>query len=287
MIVFPNCKINLGLHITGKRNDGYHNIATVFYPVPIKDALEIIHTSEPGPLSQHVIFSQSGIPVDGEAQSNLCVKAWELLKKDFPDLPAIQLHLHKAIPMGAGLGGGSADGALTLLLLNEKFSLKLSREALLAYSLQLGSDCPFFIINQPCIASGRGEILEELPTLSLAGYRLVIVNPGIHINTGWAFTQLTISPVDTESAGNITDQLKAIIAQPVTDWKHVLINDFEKHVFEQYPAIADIKTLLYEKGALYASMSGSGSTVYGIFRDIAPDFGNEFPTHYLVQSVLL
>ena len=158
MIVFPNCKINFGLHIINKRLDGFHNLATIFYPVAIKDALEIIPSSQ----TDGVIFSSSGLQIDGDSQNNLCVKAYHLLKKDFPQLPGVAMHLHKNIPMGAGLGGGSADAAFTLQLLNDQFGLQISTPQLLAYALQLGSDCPFFIINQPCYATGRGEALDPI-----------------------------------------------------------------------------------------------------------------------------
>ena len=185
MVVFPNCKINIGLRILDKRPDGFHNLETIFYPIPLKDSLEIIRDTSP---QQEIIFSQSGNQIDGVPADNLCIKAYRLLKKDFPQLPAIQMHLHKAIPLGAGLGGGSADAAFAIKLLNEKFQLNLSPDQLISYSLQLGSDCPFFIINKPCYATGRGEIMQPL-TISLSGYQLVLVNPGIHVNTSWAFSQ--------------------------------------------------------------------------------------------------
>lgn len=251
MIVFPNCKINLGLHILSKRQDGFHNLETVFYPVALKDALEVLPS-----LGSAIEFTGSGLTVDGNETDNICIKAYHLLKRDFPQLPFIKMHLHKAIPMGAGLGGGSADGAFTLQLLNKKYSLGLSLQQLIDYALQLGSDCPFFIINKPCYATGRGELLEGID-IQLAGYKIVIVNPGIHVNTGWAFSQIT----PAEPPKNI----KAIITQPIATWKAELINDFENPVFEKYPAIKKIKEELYSKGAVYAAMSGSGSTVYGIF----------------------
>lgn len=253
MVVFPNCKINLGLHILNKREDGFHNLQTVFYPVAIKDALEIIPSSTGG---TGITFTASGLTVDGNSRDNICIKAYHLLKKDFPHLPAIQMHLHKAIPMGAGLGGGSADGAFTLSLLNQKFNLGIPQQQLIQYALKLGSDCPFFILNQPCYATGRGEIMEA-NGLDLSAYTIAVINPGIHVNTGWAFSQLT--PATPPRS------VKEIIAQPVATWKNVLQNDFEKPVFEKHPAIQFIKEELYALGALYAAMSGSGSTVYGIF----------------------
>ena len=282
MLLFPNCKINLGLKITGKRADGYHNILTVFFPVPFNDALEIIDNKD---LTEGIELTQSGIPISGEQKDNLCIKAWQLLKNDFPKLPSVKLHLHKAIPMGAGLGGGSADGAATLLLLNQKYLLNLTESQLLSYALQLGSDCPFFIINQPCLASGRGEQLQPIQ-LNLKGYQLVIVNPGIHVNTGWAFSQLNL-PANTTNDDLVAIQsLSSIILDDMNHWKDELINDFEQAVFEKFPEIDWIKKSLYKNGAVYASMSGSGSSVFGLFKvNEIPNF--TFPSNYLVFSTLL
>ena len=252
MISFPNCKINLGLRILRKRNDGYHDLETVFFPLPHYDIIELIHGSE------DLVFSGSGLRVAGDPANNLCFKAIQLLKKDFPELPAMRMHLHKNIPMGAGLGGGSADGAFTLQLINQKFRLGLSREQLLNYALQLGSDCPFFIINKPCVAYGRGEQLEEIG-VDLSGYGILLVHPGIHVNTADAFSG--IEPAIPAKS------VKDIIQQPVSSWKNELINDFETTVFKKHPAIKSIKDSLYSGGAVYASMTGSGSTVFGIFED--------------------
>jgi len=253
VIVFPNCKINLGLSIAGKRADGYHDLQTVFYPLPLQDVLEVVRQQDPAKGMQ---FTLSGLPVDGDPADNLCVRAWQLLQRDFPQLPPVQMHLHKAIPMGAGLGGGSADGAFALKLLNEKFQLGLTTDQLLDYALQLGSDCPFFIINKPCIASGRGEQLQPIP-LDLSSFAVLLVHPPIHINTGWAFSQIT--PVDKRKP------VAEIIQQPVYTWKKELVNDFEGPVCRQYPAMQTIKDKLYEAGAAYASMTGSGSCFFGIF----------------------
>ncbi|MDR0793088.1 MAG: 4-(cytidine 5'-diphospho)-2-C-methyl-D-erythritol kinase [Chitinophagaceae bacterium] len=255
MLVFPNGKINLGLRVVKKREDGFHNIETVFFPVSVEDALEVIVNNAP---QNEVAFSASGIAVAGSEENNLCIKAYHLLKKKFPQLPGIKLHLHKAIPTGAGLGGGSADGAFTLKLINEKFSLGISEKQLINYALLLGSDCPFFIVNKPCIATGRGEILKEIQ-LNLSGYYLLIINPGIHVNTGWAFSKIT--PCQP------TESLEQIIQTPVETWKENLLNDFEKPVFAQYPEIENIKKTLYQNNALYASMTGTGSTVFGIFKE--------------------
>lgn len=266
MIVFPNGKINLGLYVHGKRSDGYHNLETVFYPVSVRDVLEIItlpyDESLESAKENQFCFVCSGLPVDGNINDNLCVKAYYLLKKDFPALPAVHMHLHKVIPIGAGLGGGSADGAYTLKLINEKFRLNLTTRQLIDYALQLGSDCPFFIINKPCYATGRGEVLEEIE-LDLSAYSFVIVSPGIHINTGQAFSAISSSAPGTRrlEAKNV----KEIVLQPVETWKEALANDFEQVVFEEHPEVGEIKNYLYDQGALYAAMSGSGSTVFGMY----------------------
>ena len=253
MISFPNCKINLGLHILGKREDGFHNLETVFYPLALKDALELMPSSNS---TTEIEFTGTGLAVDGNMENNLCVKAYYLLKKDFPQLPAVKIHLHKTIPMGAGLGGGSADASFMLRLLNDKFKLNLSNTQLLNYALPLGSDCPFFIINKPCFATGRGEILEEIK-IDLSAYKIVLINPGIHINTGRAFSN--ISPALPKKS------VKEIVQQPIETWKTELKNDFEMPVFAAHPQVKEIKELLYQQGAIYAAMSGSGSTVFGIF----------------------
>ena len=272
MIIFPNCKINLGLHILRKRTDSYHDLETIFYPLPFCDVLETIERKE----MSAVLFSSSGLSINGDVADNLCVKAYTLLKKDFPQLPAIQMHLHKVIPAGAGLGGGSADAAYTLLLLNKQFQLNLSIERLITYALQLGSDCPFFIINKPCFASGRGEIMETV-SLDLSGYKFIIVNPCIHINTAKAFEGITPSlPVKS---------VKEIIQQPISVWKKELTNDFEKNIFYNYPEIEAIKKKLYDAGAVYSSMSGSGSTVYGIFEK-ANHIKVELPPNYFVRELI-
>ena len=282
MIVFPNCKINLGLHILGKREDGFHNLETVFYPVPFKDVLELIPNTNN---KTAVEFTGTGLTVDGSAADNLCVKAYYLLKIDFPQLPAVKIHLHKAIPMGAGLGGGSADAAFMFKLLNEKFKLNLSTPQLLNYSLQLGSDCPFFIINKPCLATGRGEILEEL-AVDLSMYKIVLINPGIHINTGWAFSQLAATKgLDgLKPSDPCAKTIKEIIQQPIETWKDDLKNDFEIPVFAAHPQIKEIKKLLYQQEAKYAAISGSGSTVFGIF-DQNVDTGSLKTINYFIKII--
>jgi 4-diphosphocytidyl-2-C-methyl-D-erythritol kinase len=223
----------------------------MFYPVPFRDALELISST-----NTDIEFTATGLAVDGNTADNLCIKAYHLLKKDYPEIPSVKIHLHKVIPLGAGLGGGSADAAFMLKLLNEKFKLNLSTDQLINYALQLGSDCPFFIINKPSFATGRGEVLEEV-AIDLSAYKMVLINPGIHVNTGWAFSNITPAlPVKS---------IKEIIQQPINTWKDELKNDFETAVFIAHPAIQEIKETLYAQGAIYAAMSGSGSTVFGIF----------------------
>jgi 4-diphosphocytidyl-2-C-methyl-D-erythritol kinase len=269
VITFSNCKINLGLHVVRKRTDGYHDLETVFYPLPLQDIVEVVRMEQ-----SPVQFSASGIAVDAPPGQNLCIKAYELVKRSF-DLPPVQMHLHKTIPAGAGLGGGSANAAFTLRLLNSKFNLGLSVEQLLDLALQLGSDCPFFIVNKPCMATGRGELLEPVELPQLSSHMLVIVNPGIHIATSWAFAQV--------NPGTNGHSIREIISQPAETWKHELVNVFEEPVFRAHPAIAAIKDQLYHKGAVYASMSGSGSTVFGLFKS-EPVL--EFPEDYMVKIII-
>lgn len=267
MVSFPNAKINLGLNVVNKRTDGYHDIETVFYPVKLNDAIEVID-------KKNTHFSISGLGIEGDQENNLSIKAFHLLKKDFPRLPPVHLHLHKTIPMGAGLGGGSADGAFTLKLLNKKFGLGLSEKQLVDYSLQLGSDCPFFIANKPCFATGRGEILE-LIDLDLSKYKIVIVHPGVHVSTRWAFS--TIKPVIPKKS------IQEIIKQPIETWKQELKNDFEEPVFKKYSEIKKIKDDLYAAEAIYSSMSGSGSAVYGFFEKDKP-LSLSFPRNYFIKE---
>lgn len=273
MVVFPGCKINLGLHVVDKRDDGYHNLETIFYPLHFFDVLEIIQTDK----NKNDLFL-SGIKIDASTNNNICIKAYDLLKKDFSQLPFLKIYLHKNIPAGAGLGGGSSNGAFMLQLLNQKFDLKIDDEKLIEYALQLGSDCPFFIKNKPCFAQQRGELLEEI-NLSLKGYHLILINPNIHVNTGWAFTQLHPSPSK--------HSLKEIVLKPVETWRDILQNDFETPVFSVHPEIKNIKNIFYKNGAVYASMSGSGSTVYGIFDKKISINQKQLPANYLVKEFLL
>ncbi len=272
MLVFSNCKINIGLRITGKRPDGYHNIESVFYPVPWYDAVEIIESTT-------LSLTMSGLEIQGDPSQNLCLKAWNLLKKDNNDLPPVETHLHKTIPVGAGLGGGSANGAYMLKSLNQKFSLGLSAEQIFSYALQLGSDCPFFILNTPAVARKRGEELKQV-NLDLQGLTLVIVNPRIHVQTGWAFKQLN-PPLPNKP-------IEDTIQLPVEKWATAGIsNDFETPVFYHYPEIAAVKARLLKEGAVYAAMSGTGSTCYGFFRHKPSIPPETFPPHYFVKQFLV
>jgi 4-diphosphocytidyl-2-C-methyl-D-erythritol kinase len=249
MISFPHAKINLGLSIHSKRSDGFHNLETIFYPLPIRDVLEIIPSN-----STRLI--KSGLHIPGDPEKNLVIRAYRLLKTDYPAIPDLEIYLHKAIPMAAGLGGGSSDAAEILLLTNRLFNLNIPPARLFDYALTLGSDCPFFMQSAPCFASGRGEILEPL-TLDLSVYSFLLVHPQIRIETAWAYSKVHPSISDSE--------LKSRIHEPVGNWKKTIHNAFEDPVFVAHPSIRRIKTGLYDAGALYASMTGSGSTIFGIF----------------------
>jgi 4-diphosphocytidyl-2-C-methyl-D-erythritol kinase len=270
VVLFPFCKINLGLNIVSSRPDGYHNLETCFYPIPFTDILEAVHAPE-------FEFKTTGIRIEGEPEDNLCVKAYRLLAADYP-IPPIYLHLHKAIPAGAGLAGGSSDAAHTLLLLNKKFNLDISHEKLSMYALQLGSDCPFFLHQQPMMGSGRGEELK--PTnISLNGYVIALVMPVMLISTQKAFEgvepKTPLVPISD------------ILARPVDVWKDQLVNDFELSIFPQYTALAEIKGKLYQLGAVYASLTGTGSVVYGIFREglNADEISGQFGHNCIVKII--
>lgn len=254
MITFPNVKINLGLSITEKRPDGYHNLETVFYPVALEDALEIRTSSATAP-DRKFILHQHGLEIAGKPEDNLVAKAYQLLDEKF-NLPPIDIHLYKHIPSGAGLGGGSSDAAFMLKLLNEHFHLNLPDNQLEEYAATLGADCAFFIRNKPTFAEGIGNIFSPIE-LSLSGYGIMIVKPDIFVSTREAFSN--IHPKRPEHP------IKEVIQRPVSEWKEALINDFEASVFPLHPAIEAIKQELYNQGAAYASMSGSGSSVFGLF----------------------
>ena len=249
MISFPPCKINLGLNIIAKRADGFHTIETCFYPVPWSDILEIVPANE-------FNFSCSGSIIPGSANQNLCVKAYQLLQKDF-DLPPVSIHLHKIIPTGAGLGGGSSDAAHTLRLINSIFNLQLSTGTLITYASQIGSDCSFFIEDRPMLGEGRGEILTSID-VDLKGYYLILINPNVHVSTAEAYAGV-VPKIPTYDIKYVLKNFA------VEQWKNVLVNDFEESVFRKYKLLKEIKESLYELDATYASMSGSGSTIFALF----------------------
>ena len=249
MVVFPNAKINLGLRIVRKREDGYHDLETCFVPIPLRDILEIVE-------GEAFHFETSGLAISGSAEDNLCTKAYHLLQQAF-DLPPVKMHLHKIIPMGAGLGGGSADASFVLRCLNKIFDLKLSDNKLEDYASQLGSDCPFFIRNQPVLASGTGNQFQPL-NLNLSGKFIGLVFPDISVSTAEAYAKVQPQLPEASLRTLLEDTDSA-------EWKDSLINDFEPSVFAQHPKLQQIKDKLYEAGAFYASMSGSGSTLYGLF----------------------
>ena len=267
MISFPNAKINLGLHITEKRPDGFHNLETVFYPVGWCDVLEFVEANE-------LQFTSSGIPIPGDPESNLVMKAYRLLKKEF-EIPALKIHLHKQIPFGAGLGGGSSDGAFMLKMLNKVYDLNLSEERLIDYSLILGSDCPFFIMNKPVYATEKGDKMNII-NLKLNGLFIIIVKPQVEVSTAKAF-QLVVPQKSEISLDNL-------VHLPVQNWKYSIVNQFESSVFQQYPEVGAIRRQLYDSGAVYASMSGSGSSVFGLFRQLPANLESLFPAPFLTFS---
>ena len=268
MILCPNAKINLGLEVVRRREDGYHDIETLFVPVPsLCDVLEVVKSDKPS-------LKTYGAAFDVPAEKNLCFKAFRLMQEQY-GIGGVNIFLYKNIPMGAGLGGGSSDAAFTLVAINEVFGLGLSKNRLAQIASQLGSDCPFFIYNTPMFASGRGEILEPYP-LDLTGYHIEVVTPGIHISTPEAYKGVDeIKFLSEPSAGSIAGSiaaasvgLKERISDGIGHWRENVVNDFEAYAFAKYPILAQIKQSLYERGAVYAAMTGSGSALYGIFPNI-------------------
>ncbi|HQV38828.1 MAG TPA: 4-(cytidine 5'-diphospho)-2-C-methyl-D-erythritol kinase [Flavobacteriales bacterium] len=253
MLVFPFAKINLGLQVLRKRPDGFHDIRTVMVPIPLCDALEAV--VDEGAAPGEVRFERTGIPVPGDASGDLCMKAVEQVRK-FRELPGLRIHLHKAVPMGAGLGGGSSDAAHTLLLLNALLDLGLAPKELHAMAATLGSDCPFFLQQGAQLADGRGEVLSPLH-VDLTGHWLVLVNPSIHVPTAEVYGNMRLAEHH--------DDLPRMIAAPIASWQGTVVNDMEEYVFAKYPAIKAIKQELLARGASYAAMSGSGSSVFGVF----------------------
>jgi 4-diphosphocytidyl-2-C-methyl-D-erythritol kinase len=272
MVTFPNAKINIGLQIPEKRSDGFHTIKSVFYPIGLKDSLELVKNGS----QEGIELSSSGIPVGCEPKSNLCAKAYHLIGKDYP-LPGVNVHLMKNIPVGAGLGGGSSDGAFFIRLLNEELELGLSWGEMHHYAKQLGSDCSFFVTNRPAFVEGKGDEMESI-SLNLNQYFLVLVCPPIHISTGEAYSRVKPEPTEL-------DLETYLLENSPEAWRNVVVNDFEKSIFPLYPEIGLIKQKLYDNGALYASMSGSGSAVYGIYQKPV-SLVSEFPACFVWEGAL-
>lgn len=287
MITFPNAKINLGLNVVERRPDGYHNLETVFYPIPLQDILEVVTFDEDPsvavPSGTDVALHAGGIVIAGDVEDNLVVKAYRLLKAEF-DLPPVHIHIFKHIPSGAGLGGGSADATFMLRLLREKFSLPLTDDELEERAARLGADCAFFVRNTPAFATGIGNIFTPLPDFSLKGYQILLVKPDIFVSTRDAFSLIRPhKPVCS---------LTEIASLPVNQWREAgMCNDFEESVFTKYPAIGQIKDKIYDLGAEYAAMSGSGSSLFGLFPEdvVLPEseaMENIFPNCFCWHSRL-
>ena len=260
MINFPIAKINLGLNVVSKREDGYHNLETVFYPVPIKDALEVFPMEDGFPSDVRCDLKVTNLFIDGDEQKNLVVKAYNMIAQDY-ELPRVHVHLYKHIPTQAGMGGGSSNCAYMIRLLNEMFSLGMSDEKMIGYAARLGADCAFFIKAQPAYAEGIGEKLQPI-SIDLSGCKMLVVRPNIPVSTKEAFSLIT----PQVPKKNCLD----IVRQPIETWKDELVNDFERSVFAIHPEIGRLKEMMYEQGAVYAAMSGSGSSVFGLFSD-TPD----------------
>ncbi len=270
MIAFPVAKINLGLNVVAKRADGYHDLETVFYPVAIKDALEITAMDERFPSAVDCDLKVTNNTIDGDEQNNLVVRAYQLLKQDIPTLPRVHAHLFKGIPTQAGMGGGSSDCAFMITLLNEMFSLGLSSQEMEDYASRLGADCAFFVNSRPAYAEGIGEKLYPID-LDLSNYYIAVVRPDIPVPTREAFA--LIKPQKP------CKNCREVVRNPVETWRKDLVNDFERSVFAQHPEIGAIKERLYSLGAIYAAMSGSGSAVFGLFQshiEISKYFPNMF-----------
>ncbi|MGQ8338717.1 4-(cytidine 5'-diphospho)-2-C-methyl-D-erythritol kinase [Sunxiuqinia sp. A32] len=265
MISYPISKINIGLNITEKRPDGFHNLETIFYPIQLQDVLEVVE-------SDAFEYSASGIPVDGDGKDNLVVKAYELLKRDYK-LPPVKIHLHKNIPAGAGLGGGSSDAVSMMKMLDQLFQLKIQPNKLFDYALSLGSDCPFFIDPRPVFARGRGEVFTDVQ-VNLSSFHLILVKPSVHVSTAEAYSQ--VEPHKSRLS------LNGLVKFPVTKWKGNIQNQFESSVFAKHPEVKEIKNRLYDEGAVFALMSGSGSAVYGLFRSEKRGIENSFPKDYQI-----
>lgn len=267
MILFPNAKINIGLDVIRKRDDNYHDLETIFYPVTLCDILELN-------IAEKTELTITGTEIEGNTDNNLVIKAYRLLAANFT-IPPIRFHLHKQIPTGAGLGGGSSDAAFTLIGLNKLLNLNLDKTALVEFASQLGSDCPFFILNHPVFAEGRGEIFSSV-NITLGNLSIVLIKPPLEVSTAQAYSGIKpVSPLFP---------LKQAIEKPVDQWRNFVFNRFEDNIFRLFPEIEEIKTSLYRHGALYASMSGSGSTVYGLFSNIPENLSDQFPSCFYKEE---
>ena len=277
MINFPIAKINLGLNVVEKRTDGYHNLQTVFYPVPVKDALEVQVMDEAFPSDVDCDLKVTNIQIEGDEQRNLVVRAYQLLKQDFPTLPRLHAHLWKGIPTQAGMGGGSSDCAYMILLLNELFRLGLTESQMIEYAARLGADCAFFILSRPCYAEGIGEQLKPI-SLDLSNWYIGVVRPAIPVPTKEAFSR--IHPHFPPK------NCREVVMQPVETWHNELTNDFEESVFALHPEIGEVKERLYKMGATYAAMSGSGSALFGLFKERPDSLSREFPGMFTFCGLL-
>lgn len=275
MLLLPNCKINIGLNVVSRRPDGYHNLETVFYPIPLRDDLEIKLLPESENLPYRL--TQNGAKIEGEPKYNLVVKVYEAMKREF-DLPPIDIFLYKHIPMGAGLGGGSSDAASMMMAVNELFDLRLSADDMEHRIAPFGADCAFFIKNVPAYATGIGDQLTPIH-LSLSGKYIVLVKPDIFVSTKEAYAHVTPQPAQYP--------LAKAIELPIECWRDKVVNDFETSVFPNHPTLVAIKRTLYDMGALYAAMSGSGSTLYGIFDRPVPEATTVFKEHFVFTQRLL
>lgn len=274
MVVFPCCKINLGLNVVERRTDGYHNLETVFYPIPLHDNLEVITAKN---ASQPYLLHNTGLSVDGADENNLVVKVYNLLREDYKQIPPVEIWLHKRIPSGAGLGGGSSDAAFMMRLLNEQYELGMDDEDIEYRLSRLGADCAFFYQARPAFATGIGDQLIPID-FDLAGWNFVLVKPDIHVSTREAYSMVRPKPS--------THSLLQALSRPVETWKDTVKNDFEYSVFQHYPEIAAIKQTLYDMGAAYASMSGSGSSVFALFERSQPEAESVFSDCFVYETRL-
>jgi 4-diphosphocytidyl-2-C-methyl-D-erythritol kinase len=273
MLYFPISKINIGLYITEKRPDGYHNLETIFYPIPLHDNLEIeVSKHDENPYQLYL----SGNKIEGGAEDNIIIKVLNSLKRDF-EIPSLDIHLHKRIPMGAGLGGGSSDAAMFMKALNEMFNLGLTNEDMEARLAPIGADCPFFVKSEPCFASGIGNVFSP-SSISLKGYYLVLVKPQDFVSTKDAYSGVVPQPANVD--------LRDIHHLPITEWRDVVRNMFEVSVFKKFPGIEAVKKTLYDMGAVYASMSGSGSTVFALFDHKVENLETVFADCFTFQELL-